>query len=44
MLGYAALAAPLTHLVQNEKGMRTQNRIFGSLFIAAGALLSGASR
>ena len=44
MLGYASLAAPLTHLVQNEKGMRTQNRIFGSLFIAAGALLSGASR
>lgn len=44
MICYAALAAPLTHLVRNEKGMRTQNRIFGSLFIAAGALLSAASR
>ena len=44
MVGYASMAAPLTNLVRNEKGMRTQNRIFGSLFMAAGALLSAASR
>ena len=44
MIGYASVAAPLKHLVRNEKSMRTQNRIFGSLFVAAGALLSMASR
>ncbi len=44
MMGYATMASPLANLVQNEKGMRTQNRIFGSLFMAAGALLSAASR
>lgn len=44
MIGYASMAAPLKNLVRNEKGMRTQNRIFGSLFVAAGALLSMASR
>ncbi|ROS05228.1 homoserine/homoserine lactone efflux protein [Sinobacterium caligoides] len=43
MMGYAWLASKLVKLIKNERHIRLQNRIFGSLFIAAGSLLAIAS-
>ena len=40
MVGYATLAARLRPLFQNQRAVRVQNRIFGSLFMGAGALLA----
>ena len=44
MVGYALVASPLAQLVTNERRMRLQNRLFGSLFMAAGAALASSSR
>ncbi len=40
MIGYATLARSLRYLVRNERAMRFQNRIFGAMFLGAGALLA----
>ena len=40
MIGYAILSSRLRPLLKNQKAMRIQNRIFGSLFAGAGALLA----
>ncbi|MBU1140333.1 MAG: homoserine/homoserine lactone efflux protein [Proteobacteria bacterium] len=40
MLGYAHLSSRLRPLLKNKKAMQLQNRIFGSLFVGAGALLA----
>lgn len=40
MSGYAALAARVLGLLRTPAQMRTTNRVFGSLFVAAGALLA----
>ncbi|MBC8207546.1 MAG: homoserine/homoserine lactone efflux protein [Desulfobulbaceae bacterium] len=40
MLGYASLAARLRPLLRNQKAVRLQNRIFGGMFMGAGALLA----
>lgn len=44
MGGYTALAARLLSALQSPRQMRWVNRVFGSLFIAAGALLAGFRR
>ncbi len=40
MIGYAILSSRLRPLLKNQRAMRVQNRIFGSLFVGAGALLA----
>ena len=40
MSGYAALAARVLGLLRTPAQMRTTNRVFGGLFVAAGALLA----
>ncbi len=40
MIGYANIASRLRPLLKDKKAMRLQNRIFGSFFIGAGALLA----
>jgi homoserine/homoserine lactone efflux protein len=40
MAGYAALAARVLRLLQSPVQIRLLNRVFGSLFVAAGALLA----
>jgi homoserine/homoserine lactone efflux protein len=40
MAGYTALAARVLRLLRSPRQMRALNRAFGSLFIAAGALLA----
>ncbi len=40
MLGYAILASSLRQLIQSRRHMKIQNRIFGGLFLGAGALLA----
>ncbi|MCG8427228.1 MAG: homoserine/homoserine lactone efflux protein [Chromatiales bacterium] len=40
MLGYATLAANLTRWMKSERHQRWQNRIFGSLFMGAAALMA----
>ena len=40
MAGYTALAARVLSTLKSEGHMRVMNRVFGSLFIAAGAFLS----
>jgi homoserine/homoserine lactone efflux protein len=40
MSGYAALAARVLGLLRTPAQMRATNRVFGGLFVAAGALLS----
>ena len=42
MCGYATLAGVLRRHVQNARRMRVLNRVFGSMFVGAGALLAGA--
>ncbi len=40
MAGYTALAAKVLGLLRSPRQLKTLNRIFGSLFVAAGVLLS----
>ncbi|BCR03882.1 homoserine/homoserine lactone efflux protein [Desulfuromonas versatilis] len=40
MFGYASLASSLRQLLSSRRHMRIQNRIFGGLFVGAGALLA----
>ncbi len=40
MFGYASLASSLRQLLGSRRHMRIQNRIFGGLFVGAGALLA----
>jgi homoserine/homoserine lactone efflux protein len=40
MSGYAALAARVLGLLRTPRQMRGLNRVFGSLFVLAGALLA----
>jgi homoserine/homoserine lactone efflux protein len=40
MVGYTTLAAQLRRAVQSPRWMRSLNRVFGSMFIGCGALLS----
>jgi homoserine/homoserine lactone efflux protein len=40
MTGYAALASRVLGLLRTPRQMRTTNRVFGSLFVVAGALLA----
>ena len=40
MAGYTALAAKVLHLLKTPSQMRLLNRVFGSLFVAAAALLA----
>jgi homoserine/homoserine lactone efflux protein len=44
MAGYTALAARLLRLLKTPRQMRLLNRVFGSLFVAAGLLLAGFRR
>lgn len=44
MSGYAALAARVLRLLRTPAQLRTTNRVFGSLFVAAGALLASFKR
>lgn len=44
MVGYATLAVPLMRIITTPARQRLQNRVFGSLFMAAGVTLAGASR
>lgn len=39
MVGYALLASKFSHLIRNRRHVIIQNRIFGCVFIGAGALL-----
>ncbi|MCP5416842.1 MAG: homoserine/homoserine lactone efflux protein [Chromatiaceae bacterium] len=41
MLGYATLAAQMSRWMKSEHHRQLQNRIFGSLFIGAAAILAG---
>ncbi|MCB1850782.1 MAG: homoserine/homoserine lactone efflux protein [Gammaproteobacteria bacterium] len=41
MLGYATLAAQMSRWMKSERHQQLQNRIFGSLFIGAAAMLAG---
>lgn len=41
MLGYATLASRLARWMTSQRHQRTQNRIFGSMFIGAAALMAG---
>lgn len=41
MLGYAALASQMSRWMRNERHQVIQNRVFGSLFVGAAALLAG---
>jgi homoserine/homoserine lactone efflux protein len=40
MIGYTTLASQLRRAVQSPRWMRSLNRVFGSMFIGCGALLS----
>ena len=40
MIGYATLAANLTRWMKSERHQRWQNRIFGSIFMGAAALMA----
>jgi homoserine/homoserine lactone efflux protein len=40
MAGYAVLAARVLRLLKSERQIRALNRLFGSLFVAAGVLLA----
>lgn len=40
MVGYALLAATLTRWMTSERHQRMQNRLFGSLFVGAAALMA----
>ena len=44
MSSYALLATRFRPLLHNPRLLRLQNRIFGGLFVGAGALLAGSSR
>lgn len=44
MGGYTALAARLLASLKSPASMRALNRVFGSLFVAAGALLAAFKR
>lgn len=44
MSAYSMLAARFRPLLHNAAALRTQNRIFGGLFVGAGAFLASASR
>ncbi|CAO95270.1 homoserine/homoserine lactone efflux protein [Erwinia tasmaniensis] len=44
MIGYATLASRISTWIKGPRQMRLLNRIFGSLFIAVGALLASARR
>jgi homoserine/homoserine lactone efflux protein len=44
MAGYTLLAARLLSALREASHIRTLNRVFGSLFVAAGALLAGFKR
>lgn len=44
MIGYATLASRISTWIKGPHQMRLLNRIFGSLFIAVGALLASARR
>lgn len=44
MSGYSMLAARFAPLLCNRAALRTQNRVFGSLFVGAGAILASSSR
>lgn len=44
MSGYAALAARVLGLLRTPRQMRVLNRVFGSLFVAAGGLLATFNR
>lgn len=44
MCGYATLASVLRRFVQTPARMRLSNRVFGGMFVGAGALLAGVSR
>lgn len=44
MIGYASLAAKLSHWFKDPKHQKAQNRIFGGMFIAAGTLLATYNR
>lgn len=44
MSGYSLLAARFRPLLHNAAALRTQNRIFGGLFVGAGAFLASATR
>ena len=40
MAGYTALAAKVLAALRSPSHIKTMNRVFGSLFVAAGALLA----
>ena len=40
MAGYTALAARVLAALKSESHIKAMNRVFGSLFVAAGALLA----
>ena len=44
MSAYAKLAARFAPLLRSSAALRTQNRVFGSLFVGAGAFLAASSR
>lgn len=44
MSGYAALASRVLGLLRSQRQLRLTNRVFGSLFVAAGVLLSTLKR
>ena len=44
MAGYTALAARVLSALRSEAHLKALNRIFGSLFVAAGALLASIKR
>lgn len=41
MLGYATLASQMSRWMRSERHQKIQNRIFGSLFVGAAAMLAG---
>lgn len=44
MSGYSLLASRFRPLLANARALRAQNRLFGGLFVGAGAFLASASR
>ena len=44
MVGYASLAAKLSHWFKDPRHQKSQNRVFGGMFMAAGSALASYSR
>ncbi|MCY9843079.1 LysE family transporter [Vibrio caribbeanicus] len=44
MLGYSVLAGKIIGRLKNERYMRLLNRLFGSMFISAGAVIAVSSQ